>query len=268
MKNYKNINTSLIRSGKALTTDIVAEKNLSIDRVASGEFLLPWVQGGCSDGKHLYEFMISKDSRHCVIVKYDLATQKVIAFSEDLMLGHANDGAYNPFDHTIAITHCCDLVSPTSNIVYIVDADSLTLVKTYTLPKFDLYEITYNENTRQYITTSEEEMHYWDEDFNLLDVKPIAITPNWPSQGIDCDGEYVYRLECYIRKNEKGVTVEMLNNIRVNDVTTGEEVAIIPLNMGLESENLFHYNGKLYVSCNNRSWTGCEVFRFDFVEKK
>ena len=59
----------------------------------------------------------------------------------------------------------------------------------------------------------------------------------------------------------------MLNNIRVNDVTTGEEVAIIPLNMGLESENLFHYNGKLYVSCNNRRWTGCDIFRFDIVEK-
>ena len=120
MKNYKNIDTTLIRSGKALTTVIVAEKNLSIDHITNGEISLPWVQGGCSDGKHLYEFMVSKDSLHCVIVKYDLATQKVITFSEDLMLGHANDGAYNPFDNTIAITHCCDLVSPTSNIVYIV----------------------------------------------------------------------------------------------------------------------------------------------------
>ena len=220
MKNYKNINTALIRSGKALTTDIVAEKNLSIDRITAGKFLLPWVQGGCSDGKHLYEFMISKDSRHCVIVKYDLATQKVIAFSEDLMLGHANDGAYNPFDHTIAITHCCDLVSHTSNIVYIVDADSLTLVKTYTLPKFDLYEITYNENTRQYITTSEEEMHYWDEDFNLLDVKPIAITPNWPSQGIDCDGEYVYKGVEYYARIE--IVIELpSNNGGVQRIKTG-----------------------------------------------
>ena len=121
MRNYKNVNTAPIRSGKPLTTEIVAEQNLSIDHIKSGEFSLPWVQGGCSDGKYLYEFMISKDSLHCVIVKYDLAEQKVIAFSEDLMLGHANDGAYNPNDGTIAITHCCDLVSPTSNIVYIVD---------------------------------------------------------------------------------------------------------------------------------------------------
>ena len=32
MKNYKNINTAPIHSGNALTTDIYAEKNLSIDR--------------------------------------------------------------------------------------------------------------------------------------------------------------------------------------------------------------------------------------------
>ena len=57
----------------------------------------------------------------------------------------------------------------------------------------------------------------------------------------------------------------MKNNIHVNDVKTGEEVALIPLNVGLESENMFMYDGKFYVSCNNRSWSGCEVFSFEIV---
>lgn len=264
MKKFKDVNTACIKCSQALTTKITYEENLTVVDVKNGEYDLPWVQGGCTDGKHLYEFMVSRDSRHCVIVKYDLATQKIIAYSEDMMLGHANDGAYNPNDHTIAITHCCDLESPTSNKVYLVDAETLTFIRSYELPKFDLFTITYNENTRQYITCGEREMNYWDEEFRLLDTKDILITPGWPSQGIECDGEYVYRLEFFLGLGGADPTT-MKNNIHVNDVKTGEEIALIPLNMDRESENMFIYNGKFYVSCNNKNWTGCEVYRFDIV---
>ena len=266
MKKFKDVDTKRIKRGKPLTTKITYEEKLTVVDIKSGEHDLPWVQGGCTDGKHLYEFMVSRDSRHCIIVKYDLATQKIIAYSEDMMLGHANDGAYNPNDNTIAITHCCDLTSPTSNIVYIVDAQTLTLKKIYELPKFDLFTITYNKNTRQYITASEKEIDYWDENFKLIDTKAINITPGWPSQGIECDGEYVYRLEFFLGKGGD-YPKTMKNNIHVNDVESGEEVALIPLNMDRESENMFIYNGKFYVSCNNRAWTGCEVYSFDIVQE-
>ena len=133
--------------------------------------------------------MISRDSEHCVIVKYDLATQELIGYSEDMNLGHANDGAYNPNNNTLAIVHCLDLKASTSNIVYIVDAQTLSLRK----------------------------------------------------------------------------TIEMKNNIHVTDVETGEHITTIPLNMGRESENMFIYDGKFYVSCNNRDWTGCEVYSFEIV---
>ena len=250
-----------------LTTVAFREEKLAFSDVRSGSVSLPWVQGGCSDGKYMYEFMISKDSEHCIIVKYDLATQELVACSEDMNLGHANDGAYNPNDNTIAITHCLDAAEhlAKSNRIYIVDADDLTLLRSYDLPKHELFAITYNPVTRQYITAGETEMNYWDEEFQLLGTKPIFMTPGWPSQGIDCDGEFVYRLEFLIIKNSEGVTVDMKNNIHVNDVKTGEELALIPLNVGLESENMFMYNGEFYVSCNNRSWSGCEVYRFEIV---
>jgi len=268
MKNFKKVDTSLIKSGKELDTVFTFEEKLTVDNVEYNDVKLPWVQGGCCDGKHLYEFMVSRDSLHCIIVKFDLATQKMIARSDDIMLGHANDGAYNPNDNTLAIVHCCDLVSPTSNIVYIVDAESLKLLRTYKLPEYDMFEITYNENTRQYITTSEKEMFYWDENFNLLDRKKIYVTPGWPSQGIECDGEYVYRLEFFLNKDSDGKILEMKNTIRVNDIETGKEVAVIPINTGLESENMFIHDGKFYLSCNNIKWTGCSVFSFEIIENK
>ncbi|MBQ7335194.1 MAG: hypothetical protein IJW92_01815 [Clostridia bacterium] len=264
MGKFKNINTDCLNANAPLTTKITYEEKLTVCDIKIGEFEFPWVQGGCTDGKHLYEFMVSRDSLHCVIVKYDLSTQKMIAYSEDMMLGHANDGAYNPNNHTLAITHCCDLTSPTSNKVYIVDAETLTFIKAYELPKFDLFAITYNENTRQYITASESEMNYWDENFRLIDTKIINITPGWPSQGIECDGEYVYRLEFFLGKGGDDPKT-MKNNVHVNDVETGKEIALIPLNMERESENMFIYNGHFYVSCNNKEWTGCEVYCFDIV---
>ena len=256
-----------VRNRTKMTTVAFREERLAFSDVRSGAATLPWVQGGCSDGKYMYQFMISRDSEHCVIVKYDLAEQEFVGCSADMPLGHANDGAYNPNNNTIAITHCLDAATnlEKSNRIYIVDAESLTLVKTYELPKNELFAITYNPKTRQYITTSETEMNYWDEEFNLIDTKAIFMTPGWPSQGIDCDGEFVYRLEFLIIKNDQGVTVDMKNNIHINDVKTGEELALIPLNVALESENMFMYNGEFYVSCNNRAWSGCEVYRFEIV---
>lgn len=256
-----------IRNRIPLTTVAFCEEKLAFSDLKSGDVSLPWVQGGCCDGQYMYQFMISKDSEHCIIVKYDMATQEFVDCSEDLPLGHANDGAYNPYDNTIAITHCLDAATKLekSNRIYIVDANDLILLRSYDLPKSELFAIAYNPNTRQYITAGEEEMNYWDEEFNLIDTKAIFMTPGWPSQGIDCDGEFVYRLEFFIRKNEEGVTVEMKNNIHVNDVQNGEELALIPLNVGLESENMFMYDGKFYVACNNRAWSGCTVYGFEFV---
>ena len=111
-------------------------------------------------------------------------------------------------------------------------------------------------------------MFYWDENFNLLDRKKIYVAPGWPSQGIECDGEYVYRLEFFLNKDSDGKILEMKNTIRVNDIETGKEVAVIPINTGLESENMFIHDGKFYLSCNNIKWTGCSVFSFEIIEKK
>ena len=267
MKNFKSVNTELIRKNAELETVLKREDKLTLLNLKVGDQAFPWVQGGCCDGKHLYEFMISEDSRHCIIVKYDLQTQEIVAYSEDMMLGHANDGAYNPNDNTLAIVHCLDLDSPTSNIVYIVDAETLTLKNKYELSEYDTFEITYNENTRQYITSSEKSMFYWSESFELLDKKDISITNGWPSQGIECDGEFVYRLEFFLGKGGEDPTT-MKNNIHVNDIETGEEVALIPLNMDRESENIFIYDGKFHVSCNDKKWRGCEVYSFNMIEKK
>ena len=267
MSKFKNINTDMIKKGANLDTVINQEHKLTYLGCEKDGVSLPWVQGGCCDGKYLYEFMVSRDSRHCIIVKYDMATKEIVKMSDDLMLGHANDGAYNPHNNTIAITHCCDLVSNTSNIVNIVDADNLTLKETYELEKFDQFTITYNQNTRQYITCTEKELHYWSEDFKLLDIKQVVTSKGWPSQGIECDGEYVYRLEFFLGEGGKKPET-MKNNIRVNDVETGEEIAIIPLNNNRESENMFIYDGKFYFSCNDVKWRGCEVYGFDIFEEQ
>lgn len=257
-----HIDVSALHSGKRLTTRPILEEKLTIMDLAVEGVKLPWVQGGCTDGKHLYEFMISPDSLHCMIVKYDLATQEVIGYSSDLNLGHANDGAYNPHNNTLAIVHCCDLLAPTSNLVYIVDADTLQLLKTIELPRMDILEITYDPNGCRYITTSETEMVYWSEDFTLLDVKPVQTTHGWPTQGIECDGKYVYRLEFYLEKDENENILDMRNNIHIHDIATGQELALVPVNNFRESENLFIWNGKFYMSCNSLNWQGCEVYCF------
>ena len=95
MKKFKEVNTKCIRKGARLVTAPKLEEKLTLLNLKRGDISFPWVQGGCCGGKYLYEFMISEDSRHCIIAKYDLEAQEIVAYSEDMMLGHANDGAYN-----------------------------------------------------------------------------------------------------------------------------------------------------------------------------
>ena len=266
MKKFKAVNTDCIKKGVKLDTVIKREEKLTLLDLKRDGIDYEWVQGGCAYGKYLYEFMISRDSLHCIIVKFDLETQSIVEYSEDIMLGHANDAAYNPNNDTLAVVHCLDPIKPTSNIVYIVDAKTLSYKHSYELPAYDMFEITYNENTRQYITSSEQEMFYFDEEFNLLEKKSISITEGWPSQGIECDGEYVYRLEFFLGKGGEDPST-MKNNIHVNNIETGDEIALIPLNMDRESENLFIYDGKFYVTCNDKNWRGCEVYSFEIIEK-
>ena len=231
---------------------------------------MKWAQGGCTDGTYLYQFMISTDSTKCVIVKIDLATETVVGYSAELDLGHANDAAYNPYDDTIAVADCyysyyldddgvTKIYTDYYNTVYILDAQTLTLEKTVIVDTgyktAPISAITYDVETRQYITSNETQLYFWNEDFSEYVNVSSRITDGYATQGIDCDGEYIYRLAYRQDSETKAIT----NHLVINDMS-GNKVADIDLGISVETENIIQYNGKFYVTCNNSSWNGSEVY--------
>ena len=191
--------------------------------------------------------------------------------SGELALGHANDAAYNPYNNTIAVADCSDK-NGYYNTVYIIDAEKLTIKETKTVMEDTRFApvaaITYDVNTRQYITANQTELYFWDENFEYVKQISAAHLPTYiegeetkyySNQGIDCDGTYIYRLAYY--KDSQG---EITNCLIINDMN-GKLIETIDLGISVETENIVKYNDKFYVTCNNSEWNGSETYTVTFA---
>lgn len=228
----------------------------------------PWVQGGCTDGTYYYYCMITNDAKNppatCVILKYDLATRTFVGHSPDLLVGHSQDAAYNPDENTF-------LIGSGDGKYYVVDAETLTLKKTFQL-SHGAHAISYDVNKKQYIiAVTNVALYFYDADFNLKSqVSNAGMLSTYPENGFSaCQGmvndeKYVYWTE-YFQSNDNYKDIRC--NIVILDIETGEFVDRIALKMGREVENIVIWNNSFYIVCNNLSWTGAECYQIKLVPK-
>ncbi|MBO5293793.1 MAG: hypothetical protein J6B71_00885 [Clostridia bacterium] len=260
-----NSYNAYIGKGYDLTSQYTMIKTLSnfYGFTSAGE-MIPWVQGGCTDGTYYYYFMITNDSvtpTKCVILKYDHATQKLISTSNELTLGHANDAAYNPHNNTI-------VVAEGGSSYHVIDPDTLTVKNTVTMSSG--WAISYNPQDRVYIIADNSKFYIHNENFEYQ--KSMTIPGgmlsdfesggNMGSQGLTSDDKYIYYLEYWQNQsNQKDIRC----NIAVFDIHTGALIDRVPLHMGREVENIIIWNNSFYIVCNNITWSGAECYRVDVL---
>lgn len=257
----EDLHSIYVSEGAELQADAITKFAFNVSKFTQNGATLQWVQGGCSDGKYLYEFMISTDSKSCVIVKFDMETEQIVKKSSVLNLGHANDAEYNPHNNTIAVADC---MSPDYNKVYVLDADKLIVLKTVELERSSAAQLTYNETTREYITANNAKIYFWNEDFELLRSFSVGLTKDHHTQGMMCDGEYIYRLEYWQNPNN---SKDIRNNLRIIRVSDGKEMTVVELGIAREIEFVTVFGDVFYVGCNNSSWSGSEVYAFDLIPR-
>ena len=152
------------------------------------------VQGACTDGTYIYYGFSNLNS----IIKYNILTKEVTTQSYDSgLLGHANDMTYNPNEKKIYVT-----VMDSAGTILAINADDLSDYSTFALTDssgnvIKTYGIAYDRENNQYITadsgTDGKNYSFFDSSFNY--VKTVTITRNesMTIQGIETDGEYLYR---------------------------------------------------------------------------
>ena len=242
---------------------------------------LSCVQGGCTDGTYTYACMLNatEDDPSCMILKYDLKTQTRVKISQEYKLDHANDMAYNPDEHILLVAHCNSGVSPENARISVFDPDTLALIKTIPLTVGSDISITYNRETKQYITIGVQNnyVYIYDRDFKLIrTIQSFGISKgqykgDYLMQGIETDGTYLYIFDWHggseFYPGLKSIEDEVSTRMHVMDLATGDHVETIELGIKREIENVGLLNGKLYIWANNFSWTGAEFYIAEIIPK-
>ena len=154
-------------------------------------------QGGCSDGKYYYQSFIYLNSADesqntTIIVKYDLATGLEVRRSGKILTGHTNDMTYNSRTNQIIIANN----KPDYNIVTIIDAATLKIIKTEKLP-CPIYGITYDAERDIYFIgcSNSKNLRALNSNFEVLDQNVYVTDQNtsgFMTQGIGSDDVFVY----------------------------------------------------------------------------
>ena len=200
-------------------------------------------QGSATDGKYAYVAM--KDGSGAAevdkIVKIDMATWEVVAVSETFPLDHANDMTYDPATNQLIV------VNMLANTISMIDAETLAYVKNIALP-FGTWGVGYVDGASQYTFLaggSSSGLVITDTEFNPIRSSPLASAPDYIGQGMDADSKYAYvPLSPSSGKNE--------NIIQIYDIATGEYLGIVSVATKMESESMFHANGKQYMHFNSQ----------------
>lgn len=246
---------------EASTISFDAEKKYTTSHIkeydipATGDSRI--MQGGGTDGKHMYYCMIKsvKDTdteiQYGYVYKYDMMTGELVGKSAELNLGHGNDIAYNPYENKLYIANCM----PQSSVIEVLDAASLEYIGQIRL-KQGVYAIDFEPTRRVYVLgVSGQGISILDESFNVSrDYIPEGLSlPGMPAsnttQGCCADENYIY----YVQYKQ--------NVIRVFD-WSGNFVKEVALSIPetTEPENISVIGRMIFIACNNSKWTGGELY--------
>lgn len=221
----------VITSGKEFAMYPV-EKVTTLSQV--GAFTV--LQGGGTDGQYAYYAFLDKTTDTSVIVKIDIATWKTVKISDPLNTGHTNDITYNSRLGKLVVTNSNDSWFRVSFI------DPETLTETgYHVNSISSRAINYIEGTDQYVLGGVFDFYITDSGFNLLRQFTCG-NPQYTTQGLFCDGKYIYDA----RYNSDDKT----NYVTVNSIDARYwGTAAIPGATG-ELENIFRIGNEFYIAYN------------------
>ena len=221
----------IITSGKEFAMYPV-EKVISLSRVNSFTVL----QGGGTDGKYAYYAFLDKNTDTAVIVKIDIVTWKTVKISAPLNTGHTNDITYNPKLGKLVVNNSNDAWFRVS----FIDPETLTETDSR-VNTISSRGISYIEETDQYVLGGVFDFYITDSGFNLQKQFTCG-NPQYTTQGLFCDGKYIYDA----RYNSYDTT----NYVTINSVDSKYwGTAAIPGVTG-ELENIFRIRNEFYIAYN------------------
>ena len=196
------------------------------------------VEGGCTDGKYIYQIMINPDAEEnevpCRILKINPEKWQIIEASDELRIDHANDMTYDEENKLLVISNN----KPNYTTVTFVDPEKLEIKGTKTLDR-NIYSIVYVGSAKCWyagISKSCDIVKY-DEDFNALGVIDNPEN-NYTRQSLGSDGEYIYSL--FYNPNIV-YKYDMQGN--------SQGYAVLPDTVN-EAENIFFFGGEMYIGYN------------------
>jgi len=198
------------------------------------------LQGGCTDGTYYYAIMNDslKDAQgnhspdsSSTILKYEIATKKLVATYPGLMVEHANDATYRSDTNELIIAHC----SPNKNLLSIFDCSTMELKRKVTIES-EIYSISFDPYEKCYWVglSYGDSFAKMDLDFKLISTYE-GIPFGYTRQGMDVDSKYIYfsryNPNCILVYDKEGNFVD-----RIGLSTTSYEV-----------ENIFHIGDDFYI---------------------
>ena len=204
------------------------------------------VQGGCTDGKYAYFIIHGSATR---LLKYDLKNFKLVDMVDCIGFDHANDITYNSKLNRLVVTNN----SPHYDVLTVLNPDTLEVTSNQKL-KLDVYSISYNEKTNQYVVGISGTYDYAVLDGKFKVVKKYSgVNTGYTRQGCDSDNEYIYFVQ-----GEKSNIVVVYDN-------KGNLVKKIKIDENLEVENMFHVGTDFYITMH---YYGNYVYRIGLSKDK
>ncbi len=192
-------------------------------------------QGAASDGTYAYLALRNSGDTAAVIAKVRMSDGTLVAVSERLALGHANDMTYNTKKKLLVVVHG----QTEGNILTLVNPETLTVVEDVTIEK-KAGAITYNPETDTYaIGRGGKNLHILDGELNYVKSYDKPALSGYTAQGMGSDGKYIFF----------PVSSASKNLLETYD-WDGNKVGEISITTGEESESLFYVNGQYYVCFN------------------
>ncbi len=265
--------TSSLRYLFSQSNELKAEFNRSDgwpDEIAKTPSGTSYVQGGCSDGTHIYQGFIKKDTASneqnnvCRIVKilpdFDPNTDNTVLTSGTLDLNHTNDMTYNSRTHELAVAHN----NPYRTKVSIIDPDTLEFKRSVTIAP-SIYSITYNYERDVYVVgiSSSQNMMLLSSDLSKKVGNVIraatGATASMTTQGICSDDTFIY----HTLWNSKGSVANYDKNVITVYDWYGNHVGTIYTRITIESENIMVYNGSLYVCAYSSGGQASYIYKIE-----
>jgi len=221
----------VIESGKAYAMYPI-EKVINLSGVGSYTVL----EGGGTDGTYAYYAFLNNTTDTAVITKIDIATWTVVKTSEQLDTGHTNDITYNPKLGLLVVNNSNDSWCGVSYI------DPVTLTETeYRVNTISSRGISYIEETDQYVLGGVYDFYITDSQFNLQKQFTCG-NPQYTTQGLYCDGTYIYDVRYATANGTNYITINNVNGTYAGTATLD--------GVSGEPENIFRDGNDFYIAYN------------------